>query len=105
VAVEFGAMHDELEGGLEVVEKAVDVGEQDGQFATGRKELCHLDGGHEVAAVRAARCRSTCMVERTVVSNKIDVCGVCVSVAGRYGYATLTHPSRSSGDHPHRGLF
>jgi hypothetical protein len=55
VSVEFGAVHDQLEGCLQVVEEAVDVGEEDGDIAAGGEELGDLDGGDEVAAMRAAR--------------------------------------------------
>lgn len=54
VSVELGAVRDQLERRFEVVEKAVDVGEEDRHIAAGSQELGDLDGGDKVAAVRAA---------------------------------------------------
>lgn len=53
-AVVGGAVGDELEGGFEVVEEAVDVGEEDLHGAAGAQEVCDLEDGYEVAAVWAA---------------------------------------------------
>ena len=48
------AVFDELDRSLEVVEEAMNVGEEDGDMAAGGEELGDFDGGGEVAAVRAA---------------------------------------------------
>jgi hypothetical protein len=56
-AVILGALLDDFDWGLEVVEKGVDVGEEDGHFAAGGEVLRDLDGGDKVATVRATgRC-------------------------------------------------
>ena len=47
-------MGDELDGGFEVVEEAVDVGEEDLDGAAGAEEVRDLEDGHEVAAVGTA---------------------------------------------------
>lgn len=60
VAVEGHAVRHQLDRRLEVVEEAVDVGQQNRHLAPRSQVLGDLDGGHEVAAVRAARGRGTC---------------------------------------------
>lgn len=57
IAVVFGAEVDEFDGRFEVVEEAVDVGEEDFDVAAGAQEVGEFDDGDEVAAVRAAGCR------------------------------------------------
>ena len=53
-AVVGGAVGDELDGGFEVVEEAVDVGEEDLNGAAGAEEVRDFENGYEVAAVGAA---------------------------------------------------
>lgn len=60
VAVVGGAVGDELEGGFEVVEEAVDVGEEDLYGAAGAQEVGDFEDGDEVAAVGAAGCGCSC---------------------------------------------
>lgn len=55
-AVVFNSQLDQLDGGFQVVEEAVDVGEQDRDMAAGGQVLGDFDGGDKVAAVRAASC-------------------------------------------------
>lgn len=57
-SVELDAQLDQLDGGLEVVEEAVDVGKEDRHMAASGEVLGNLDGGNKVAAVRTAGCRS-----------------------------------------------
>lgn len=60
VAVVGRAVGHELEGGFEVVEEAVDVGEEDLHGAAGAQEVGDFEDGDEVAAVRAAGCGRSC---------------------------------------------
>jgi hypothetical protein len=46
--VELGAVLDNLDRGLQVVEEAVDVGEEDGDVGAGAEEVGKLQGGDEV---------------------------------------------------------
>jgi hypothetical protein len=56
--VVLGALLDKLDGGLQVVEEAMNIGEEDGDFASGSEVLRNLDGGDEVTAVRSTGSRS-----------------------------------------------
>ena len=47
-------MGDELDGGFEVVQEAVDVGEEDLDGAAGAEEVRDFEDWYEVAAVGAA---------------------------------------------------
>ena len=47
-------MFDKLDGSLEIIEKAVDIGEQDDNIATGSQQLCDLQSWDEVSGVRAS---------------------------------------------------
>ena len=51
--VVLGAVFDEFDGGFEIVEEAVDVGEEDLDAAAGAEEGGDFEHGDEVAAVRA----------------------------------------------------
>jgi hypothetical protein len=54
VAVVAYTLLDQVDGRFEVVEEAVDVGQQDCYFAAGGEELGDFQHRHEVAAVRLA---------------------------------------------------
>ena len=66
VAVVGDAVGHQLDRGLQIVEEAVDVGQQDRHLAPRRQVLGDLDGGHEVAAVRAAGGRGACLPETDI---------------------------------------
>lgn len=57
----MNALLDKLDRGLKVIEKSVDIGEQDSDVAACSEELGDFDGGDKVAAVRTASGGSTCM--------------------------------------------
>lgn len=54
MAVELGTLVHELDGSLQVVEKSMNIGQEDNHVAAGGQELGDFDGGDKVAAVRAA---------------------------------------------------
>lgn len=54
VAVVLDTQLYQLDGRLQVIEEAVDIGEQDRDMAAGGQVLGDFDGGDKVAAVRAA---------------------------------------------------
>lgn len=58
--VVFGSELNELDGRFEVVEEAVDVGEEDLDFAAGLEEVGNFYNGDEVATVRSACCCCAC---------------------------------------------
>jgi hypothetical protein len=99
-AVVSGAVVDELEGCLEVVEEAVNIGEEDGDVAAGGEKLGDLEGGGEVAAVRAAGGCSAYNGERLEVRywSPVLVMGFLriEAVAGGGEYSAIAYPSRSS---------
>lgn len=54
--VVLGSILDDLDRSLEVVEKAVDVGKEDRQFASCREELGNLQSRYEVTNVWTTSC-------------------------------------------------
>lgn len=72
IAVVFGAEVDEFDGGFEVVEEAVDVGEEDFDVAACAEEVGEFDDGDEVTAVRSAGgCCACFAVLKTLVRKMI----------------------------------
>lgn len=57
IFVVLGAKVDELDGSFEVVEEAMDVGEEDLDCTASAKEMCELQDRNEVAAMWSACCR------------------------------------------------
>jgi len=53
--VVFCSEHDQVDGRLEIVEKAVHIGQQHLDLASRRQELSNLEHGHEVSAMRLPR--------------------------------------------------
>ena len=60
-AVVFGAELDELDGRFEVVEEAMDVGEENLDVAAGLEELCDLEDGYELQCQQQLEHDRTCL--------------------------------------------
>lgn len=54
-AVELGAVLDNLDRGLQVVEEAVDIGKKNSDVRAGAEEVGELEGGDEVCRWRGQR--------------------------------------------------
>ena len=55
-AIVLGAVVNELDGRLEVVEECMDVGEEDLYVAAGAEKVGELDQGYEVGGMGSASC-------------------------------------------------
>lgn len=92
-------MLDELEGRLEVVEEAVDVGEEDGDVAPRGQQLGDLYGRDRIGSVWLPRGRGALVIAtvRTVSPRELPPPIAVFEVQG-FG----AHPSRSWGFGPRR---
>lgn len=78
-AVVFGAELDQLDGRFEVVEEAMDVGEEDLDSAAGAQEMGDLEHGDEVAAMRPPGGCRACEISMSVTkwAAKLERGGLC----------------------------